>query len=80
MSAAHALFKLGVCGNHTLNWAALASILLSLRGMLTPARIAFGMILLPGKLYAIGMGLVLTPVVVMELCTAVGLVRHRHGG
>ena len=46
--------------------------------LVTPVRIAFGLVLLPGWLYLVGLGLILVPLVVMELAKAVGLVRKRH--
>ena len=39
---------------------------------------AFGLVLLPGWLYLAGLGLILAPLVVMEIGKAVGLIRHRH--
>ncbi len=46
--------------------------------LFTPVRIAFGLVLLPAWLYLVGLGLILVPLVVMELAKAIGLVRHRH--
>ena len=40
--------------------------------------VAFQLVLLPGWLYAAALGLILTPLVVMEIAKAIGLVRHRH--
>lgn len=76
MRSEHSLFKIGVFSNHHLNWAALASIVMVLAVLFTPLSIPFGMILLPGKLYLIGIGLILIPVVVMEMSKAFGLIRH----
>ena len=78
MRSEHSLFKIGVFTNHKLNWAALASTLLVLLVVFTPVRTLFGLVSLPAKLYAIGLGLILVPLVVMELSKAVGLVKH-HG-
>lgn len=78
MRSDHSLFRIGVFGNHKLNWAALISILLVCLVLFTPLGIAFGLILLPWELYLLGLGLVLIPLVVMELSKAVGLIRHRH--
>ncbi len=78
MRSDHSLFKIGPFGNRTLNLSALVSILMVALVLFTPARIAFGLILLPMRLYLIGLGLILTPVVVMELSKACGLVRHQH--
>lgn len=78
MRSDHSLFKIGPFGNRTLNLSALVSILMVALVLFTPTRIAFGLILLPMRLYLIGLGLILTPVVVMELSKACGLVRHQH--
>ena len=78
MRSEHSLFRIGVFTNHKLNWAALASLALVLAVLFTPVRTLFGLVLLPGKLYAVGLGLILTPVVVMELSKAFGLIRHHH--
>ena len=47
--------------------------------LFTPVGIAFGMVALPAWLYLCGLGLILVPLVVMELAKAVGLVKKRHG-
>ena len=47
--------------------------------LFTPVGIAFGMVTLPAWLYLCGLGLILVPLVVMELAKAVGLVKKRHG-
>lgn len=78
MRSEHSLFKIGVFTNHKLNWAALASTALVVLVMFTPLSTLFGLIQLSGKLYLIGLGLILTPVLVMELSKAFGLVKH-HG-
>lgn len=78
MRSEHSLFKIGVFTNHKLNWAALASTALVVLVMFTPLSTLFGLIHLSGKLYLIGLGLILTPVLVMELSKAFGLVKH-HG-
>lgn len=77
MRSEHSLFKIGVFSNHNLNWAALVSILLVALVLFTPARIAFGLMKLPIKLYLFGLGLALVPVLVMELSKACGLIKHQ---
>lgn len=77
MRSDHSLFKIGPFKNHKLNWAALASIVLVLLVLFTPVGVAFGLIILPWKLYLIALGLILVPLVVMELSKLVGLVKHR---
>ena len=78
MRSEHSLFKIGVFTNHKLNWAALLSVVLVCLVLFTPVRVAFGLVLLPGWLYLVGLGLILVPLPVMELAKAIGLVRHRH--
>ena len=78
MRSQHSLFVIGPFTNHKLNWAALASLLLVCLVLFTPVGVAFQLVLLPGWLYAAALGLILTPLVVMEIAKAIGLVRHRH--
>lgn len=78
MRSEHSLFKIGVFTNHKLNWAALASTVLVLLVLFTPLSVLFGLIQLPGKLYLIGLGLILAPVLVMEGSKAFGLIKHHH--
>ena len=78
MRSEHSLFKIGVFKNRTLNWAVLASLLMVVLVLFTPVRVAFGLVMLPAKLYLIGLGLILVPLVVMELSKALGLIkRHK---
>ena len=79
MRSEHSLFKIGVFTNHKLNWAALLSVVLVCLVLFTPVGIAFGMVTLPAWLYLCGLGLILVPLVVMELAKAMGLVKKRHG-
>ena len=76
MRSEHSLFKIGPFTNRQLNRAALVSVLLMALVMFTPARIAFGLVILPGRLYLIGLVLILIPLAVMELSKAVGLIKH----
>ena len=46
--------------------------------LFTPARIAFGLVILPGRLYLIALGLILVPLLVMELSKLLGLIKHKH--
>ncbi len=78
MRSDHSLFQIGPFTNRTLNGAALVSVLLVALVLFTPVRIAFGLVLLPAQLYLIALGLILVPVVVMELSKALGLIRHGH--
>ncbi len=68
MRSEHSLFKTGVFGNRTLNLAALASIVLVILVMFVPPlQTAFGLVTLTSKLYLASLGLILVPVVVMEI-------------
>lgn len=78
MRSEHSLFRIGPFTNRKLNGAAFLSVALVALVLFTPLRIAFGLSLLPASLYLIGLGLVLVPLVVMEIAKAVGLVRKRH--
>ena len=77
MRSDHSLFKIGFFGNRTLNLAALASTALVALVMLTPIRHAFGLAMLPAHLYLIGLGLILVPLVVIEISKLFGLIKHR---
>ena len=79
MRSEHSLFAIGPFSNRKLNGAALLSLALVCLVLFTPVGIAFGMVILPGWLYLTGLGLILVPLVVMELAKAVGLVKKRHG-
>ncbi len=78
MRSERSLFKTGFFSNHKLNWAALVSLLLVSLVLFTPVGIAFGLIILPWKLYLLGLGLVLVPLFVMEISKACGLIKHHH--
>jgi len=59
--------------NKKLNGAALISLLLVALVLFTPLRVAFELVLLPWQLYLIGLGLILVPLLVMELSK---LIKH----
>ncbi len=67
MRSDHSLFKIGPFKNKMLNLANLASLLLMSLVLFTPIRIAFGLVILPWKLYLLGLGLIVVPFIVMEL-------------
>lgn len=77
MRSDHSLFKIGVFTNKKLNGAALISLILVALVVFTPLRTAFGLIMLSSKLYLSALGLILVPLVVMELSKAIGIVQHR---
>lgn len=63
----HSLFHIGFFTNRNLNWAALVSALLMVLVLFTPLSIPFGLIYLTPRLYLLGLGLSLVPLVVMEV-------------
>ncbi len=67
MRSDRSLFKIGAFSNKTLNISVLISFVLMAVVLFTPARIVFGLVLLTPKLYLIALGLILTPLVVMEI-------------
>ena len=78
MRSEHSLFKIGPFTNGMLNKAALISVVLVALVMFTPLRILFGLITLSWQLYLVGVGLILVPLVVMELAKAFGLIKSNH--
>lgn len=75
MRSDRSLFKIGPFSNGKLNGAVLASTVLVALVLFTPLRIAFGLVILPAKLYLIALGLVLIPTVIMEFCKLVGIIK-----
>lgn len=67
MRSERSLFKIGIFSNSKLNLAACTSIVMILLVLFTPLSKAFGLMLLSGKLYLTAIGLILIPVVVMEI-------------
>lgn len=78
MRSDQSLFKIGIFTNHKLNWAVLVSVALMLLVLFTPVGAAFGLITLTPALYFTALGLILVPIVVMELSKAFGLIKHKH--
>ncbi len=78
MRSEHSLFKIGMFKNRTLNLAALASIILVAIVLFTPVRVAFGLVSLSWELYLIALGLILVPLIVMEVSKLLGLIKHHH--
>ena len=77
MRSAHSLFRIGPFTNRRLNQAALVSILMVALVLFTPLATPFGLIRLTGQLYLIGVGLILVPLVVMEIAKVFGLTHHQ---
>ncbi len=78
MRSEHSLFEIGPFTNKNLNLAALTSCVLVLLVLFTPLSNLFGLILLPGKLYAIGAAMIISPIVLMEITKKIGLVKRHH--
>lgn len=76
MRSNRSLFKIGPFTNRKLNWSALVSVVLVMLVLFTPLKTAFGLVTLPAGLYLIGFGLILVPLVVMELSKAFGLIKQ----
>ncbi len=77
MRSEHSLFKIGFFGNKTLNLAALVSTALMVFVLFTPVRTVFGLVKLPVELYALGVGLILVPLVVMEISKLIMHLLHK---
>ena len=77
MRSERSLFKIGVFTNRTLNLAALVSVALVALVLFTPVGIAFGMVTLPWHMYLIALGLILVPLVVMEIAKLIGTIRKK---
>ncbi len=77
MRSEHSLFKTGLFGNKRLNQAACVSLLLVLVVLFTPVGIAFGMVKLNAELYLIALGLIIVPMVLMEVAKITGLIKPR---
>ncbi len=71
MRSHRSVFKIGPFSNKKLNLAVLASVLMMLLVLFTPVGIAFGLVALPVNLYLIGLGLIITPLIVMEISKAI---------
>ena len=77
MRSEHSLFKIGPFKNKNLNLAALASTVLMAFVLFTPGvQNIFGLRYLTLEQYLIGVGLILVPLVIMELSKLLGLIRH----
>ena len=75
MRSERSLFKIGPFSNHKLNWACFGSLALLALVVFTPVRIAFGLMMLPGWLYAVALGFGLFPIFVMEIAK---IIEHKY--
>ena len=76
MRSGQSLFKIGFFTNRTLNRAVLLTVALTALVLFTPVRVIFGLVALPVQLCLSALGLILVPLVVMELSKCFKLVRH----
>lgn len=77
MRSEHSLFRIGPFTNTALNKAALISAALVALVTFTPLAELFGLIRLTRKLYLMGIGLILIPLLAMELAKIAGLIQPR---
>ncbi len=78
MRSDRSLFSIGAFTNKKLNGAAFISVALVLLVVFTPISLAFELIKLPAKLYAVALLLVILPLPLMELAKAWGLIKSKH--
>lgn len=76
MRSDHSLLKIGPFSNHKLNWAALISILLMCLVLFTPLGIAFGLMMLPARLYLLALAFILFPIVIVEIIKLFGSIKR----
>jgi Ca2+-transporting ATPase len=77
MRSEHSIFKIGPFTNAKLNWASLLSIVLMFIVLFTPVGVAFGLVKLSVNMYLAATGLLLLPVVVMEIAKLIHyLIKH----
>ncbi len=76
MRSEKSLFRTGFFGNRTLNLAALLSIALVCILLFTPVGYIFGLVSLSADLYIKALGLILVPLVILEIAKAIGLVQR----
>ena len=77
MRSDYSLFKIGFFTNKKLNIACLISLALVLLVLFTPLRVAFGLSILPFNLYLSALGLIVVPLVLIELSKALGLIKEK---
>jgi len=76
MRSHKSLLKIGIFSNSTLNKAALISFILVLAVLfIPPLSMIFGLAKLPVSLYILGLGLSLSPIVIIEILKAVKMIR-----
>lgn len=78
MRSEHSLFKIGFFTNKKLTVSAFISLLLVLVVLFTPVGIAFGIKLLSPNQYLIALGLIIIPMVIMELSKLLGVIKPKY--
>jgi len=76
MRSSRSLFAIGPFSNKQLNLAAFASLALTALILFTPLRVPFGLELLPAGLYFVALGLILVPLLIMEISKLFKIVKH----
>ena len=74
----HSLFRIGFFTNKTLNGATAISLAVMLLVLFTPIGVAFGLVILPWKLYLKAWGLIHIPIVVMEIAKLIRYLLKRN--
>ncbi len=78
MRSSHSLFKIGPFGNKNLNLAFLVSfVMICLVSFIPPVAMVFGMTMLPAWVYLVGLALAMTPILVMEIAKAIGVIKPK---
>ncbi len=67
MRSEKSIFKIGFFTNKKLLWSCFISFALVALVLFTPVRIAFGLVVLPWKLYLLAVGFAILPIIIMEI-------------
>lgn len=77
MRTDHSVFKIGFFSNKYVNLSVLAAVLLMAVVLFTPLGVLFGLEILSTELYLIALGLIIAPLVIVELCKLFGLIKAK---
>ncbi len=75
MRTDHSVFSIGFFTNKYVNLSLLAAIVLMSVVLFTPLGVLFGLEILSAELYLIALGLIIAPLIIMELVKLIGLVK-----
>ncbi len=79
MRSQRSLFRIGFFGNKNLNGAALISLILVCLVLFVPGlNTIFGLVYLESHMYLIALGLIIVPLVVMEISKLFGIIKHHN--